>query len=62
MVMMKDTFLALTTRPIAKFAEVGARRSKRSNDKFASAKKKAEAVANSPKNTRSNEIESNKYN
>ena len=47
MAKMKEKFLALTTRPIAKVAEARARKNKRAKDKLAAAKKKAEAVANS---------------
>ena len=44
---MKEKFLSLATRPIAKVAEARARKNKRARTKLAAAKKKAEAVANS---------------
>lgn len=44
---MKEKFLALTTRPIAKVAEARARKNKRAKAKISAAKKKAEAVASS---------------
>jgi len=44
---MKEKFLNLSTRPIAKVAEARARKNKRARTKLAAAKKKAEAVANS---------------
>ncbi len=44
---MKERFMSLATRPIAKVAEARARKNKRAKLKLAAAKKKAEAVANS---------------
>ena len=44
---MKEKFISLATRPIAKVAEARARKNKRAKLKLAAAKKKAEAVANS---------------
>ena len=44
---MKEKFVSLATRPIAKVAEARARKNKRAKLKLAAAKKKAEAVANS---------------
>jgi AdoMet-dependent rRNA methyltransferase SPB1 len=44
---MKEKFMSLATRPIAKVAEARARKNKRARVKLAAAKKKAEAVANS---------------
>jgi len=44
---MKEKFINLSTRPIAKVAEARARKNKRARTKLAAAKKKAEAVANS---------------
>lgn len=44
---MKERFMSLATRPIAKVAEARARKNKRARVKLAAAKKKAEAVANS---------------
>lgn len=47
MAKMKEKFLMLTNKPIAKVAEARARKNKRARSKLAAAKKKAEAVANS---------------
>jgi len=47
MAKMKERFLSLATRPIAKVAEARARKNKRSKLKLTAAKKKADAVANS---------------
>ncbi len=47
MAKMKEKFISLATRPIAKVAEARARKSRRAQGKLAAAKKKAEAVANS---------------
>ena len=44
---MKEKFLMLSTKPIAKVAEARARKSKRARAKLVAAKKKAETVANS---------------
>ena len=44
---MKEKFISLSTRPIAKVAEARARKNKRASTKLAAAKKKAAAVANS---------------
>mmetsp|Transcript_8716 Transcript_8716/g.16460 ORF Transcript_8716/g.16460 Transcript_8716/m.16460 type:complete len:1159 (-) Transcript_8716:166-3642(-) len=44
---MKEKFMSLATRPIAKVAEARARKNKMARVKLAAAKKKAEAVANS---------------
>jgi len=44
---MKERFLSIATRPIAKVAEARARKNKRSKLKLTAAKKKADAVANS---------------
>lgn len=44
---MKEKFLSLATKPIAKVAEARARKNKRAKLKLTAAKKKAEAVANS---------------
>jgi AdoMet-dependent rRNA methyltransferase SPB1 len=44
---MKERFMSLAVRPITKVAEARARKNKRVKAKLASAKKKAEAVANS---------------
>lgn len=47
MAKMKEKFLMLTNKPIAKVAEARARKNKRAKDKLGAAKKKAEALANS---------------
>ncbi len=47
MAKMKERFMSLATRPIAKVAEARARKNKRAKLKLSAAKKKAEAVANS---------------
>lgn len=44
---MKETMMALSTKPIKKVAEARARKRKRAQSKLAAAKKQAEAVANS---------------
>jgi len=44
---MKEKFISLATRPIAKVAEARARKNKRARTKLVAAKKKAETVANS---------------
>ena len=44
---MKEKFISLSTRPIAKVAEARARKNKRAKLKLAAAKKKAEALSNS---------------
>jgi AdoMet-dependent rRNA methyltransferase SPB1 len=44
---MKEKFMSLATRPIAKVAEARARKNKRAKLQLSAAKKKAEAVANS---------------
>jgi len=48
MAKMKERFLSIATRPIAKVAEARARKNKRSKLKLTAAKKKADAVANAP--------------
>jgi len=45
---MKEKMMALSQKPIAKVAEARARKSKRAKAKLDAAKKKAEAVANTP--------------
>jgi len=47
MAKMKERFMSLATRPIAKVAEARARKNKRAKLKLSAAKKKAETVANS---------------
>mmetsp|Transcript_9122 Transcript_9122/g.12954 ORF Transcript_9122/g.12954 Transcript_9122/m.12954 type:complete len:1162 (-) Transcript_9122:205-3690(-) len=44
---MKEKFISLSTRPIAKVAEARARKNKRAQSKLAAAKKKAQSLANS---------------